>query len=137
MPNGKGFIDCRYCVYAWPVDKWPILFGSRVKCLYHQQELPQPTDSGEHRFCISIQANETWFSEEGGMHIYFPFLRQVARFGAELEAGMLYEFQTQVQASLKPLAQLREPDYQNRTWKPTKGEHIADGTTPEAPQSPQ
>jgi hypothetical protein len=69
------------------------------------------------------------------MHIYFPFLRQVARFGAELEAGMLYEYQTQVPESLKPLAQLREPDYQNRTWKPIKGEG-ADGNPPEAPQPP-
>ncbi len=105
-------------------DKWPILFGSRVKCLYHQQELPQPTEPGDHRFCINIQANETWYSEQGGMHIYNPFLRQVARFGAELEAGMLYEFETQFPKSLKPLALLREPDYDNRSWKPKQGEQV-------------
>ena len=118
MPNGKGFIDCYYCVYASPVDdSWPFLMGSRVKCLYHQQELPNPKEEGNHRFCLSIQANETWYADQNGMHIFSPFLRQVARFGVELEPGMLYEFQMHITESLKPLALLREPDYQNRSWK--------------------
>ncbi len=55
------------------------------------------------------------------MHIYWPFLRQAARFGAELEAGMLYEYTTQDSEGLNTLSQLREPDYENRTWKPVKG----------------
>jgi hypothetical protein len=123
MPNGKGFIDCRYCVYAWPTDEnWPIQTGSTVKCLYHQQQLPKPTEAGAHRFCINLQANELWFSEQGGMHIYWPFLQQAARFGAELEPGMLYEYHVQLAESLRPLKLLREPDFDNRGWKQIDGE---------------
>jgi hypothetical protein len=92
MPNGKGFIDCRYCVYAWPEgDKWPILFGGPVRCLYHQLPLPAPSKGSEHRFCINIVANGQWYGESSTAHIFSPFLRQAARFGAELEPGILYE----------------------------------------------
>ena len=61
------------------------------------------------------------------MHIYFPFLRQVARFGMELEAGMLYEYETHDADSIKSLRQLREPDYERRSWKPPIGEQDAGG----------
>ena len=118
MPNGKGFIDCRYCVYAWPEnDQWPVLFGGPVKCLYHQKSLPNPSEGTQHLFCINIIVNELWYSEQGGMHIYFPFLRQTARFVAELEPGVLYEYHCQLASSLKPLATLRKPDYEKRGWK--------------------
>jgi hypothetical protein len=118
MPNGKGFIDCRYCVYSRPEDgKWPILFGGAVHCLFHEKSLPKPSEGTQHRFCINIIANEQWYSEQGGMHIFFPFLRQVARFGAELEPGILYEYHCQVATSLKRLASLREPDYKKIGWK--------------------
>ena len=120
MPKGKGFIDCRYCVYAWPENgEWPILFGGPVRCLYFQKSLPEPSVGTQHRFCINIVANEQWYSEQGGMHVFNPFLRQVARFGAELEPGILYEFHPQVATSLKPLAILREPNYETRGWKQT------------------
>ena len=117
MPNGKGFIDCRYCVYAWPSDgHWPV--DEKIICLYHQQNLPETRSPGAHRFCINIQPNETWFSEYRGLHIFFPFLQQVARFGAELEPGVLYEYEDQCPESLATLKKLREPDYECRSWKP-------------------
>lgn len=123
MPNGKGFLDCRYCVYALPTDnEWPISFDSSIKCLYHQRELPDATEQGAHRFCINVQPNELWYSEQGGMHIFFPFLQQAARFGAELEPGLLYEYQVPLKDSLKPLHRLREPDYENRSWKAIESE---------------
>lgn len=118
MPNGKGFIDCRYCVYARPENgEWLILFGGPVHCLYHQKSLPAPSGGIEHRFCINIIANEQWYSEQGGSHIFFPFLRQVARFGAELKPGILYEYGYPNAGSLKQLAVLREPDYHKQGWK--------------------
>ncbi len=117
MPNGNGFIDCRYCVYARPEDgKWTILFGGPVHCLYHQKSLPKPSD-GDHRFCINIITNEQWYSEQGGGHIFFPFLRQVARFGVELEPGILYEYSLLPGSSPKRLASLREPNYKTGGWK--------------------
>jgi hypothetical protein len=118
MPNGKGFIDCRYCAYAWPEDdQWPLCFGGPVRCLYHRRSLPPPSEGTQHRFCINIVANEYWFGESSGLHLFSPFIRQVARFGAELEPGVLYEYQPQNAGSLRALAKLREPDYENRSWK--------------------
>ena len=120
MPNGKGFIDCRYCVYAWPEDgKWPICFGGPIRCMYHEKSLPKPSslEGTEHRFCLSIVANEHWFSEQAGSHIFNPFLSHVARFGAELEPGVLYEYHPHDAGSLKQLALLREPDYEKKGWK--------------------
>ena len=127
MPNGKGEIDCRYCVYAWPAnDNWQVIFGSDINCLYHQQKIPKPSTGHEHRFCSNVHANELWFSEQGGMHIYWNFLVQAARFGAELEPGMLYEYSEQSAKGLKPLKRLRVPDFDNRKWKMVKGESPPD-----------
>ena len=122
MPNGKSMLDCRYCVYAHsPEHKWPILVGSRITCLYHRTELPAPKCHA-HRFCINIQANDYWYSEQFGAHMFFPFMRQVARFGMELEAGVLYEYIDQIPGGAKHLAVLRVPDLEHKTWKEANGE---------------
>ena len=117
MPNGKGFLDCRYCVYARPVEGWPILFDSRVRCLFHQKELPQVTEDGWHRLCINFQANETYYSESPSYHLFTPPVRQFARFGAELEPGVLYEYSYAKPKDIRKLCVLRLPDYHKFGWK--------------------
>ena len=117
MPNGKGFLDCRYCVYAYPVEGWPMLSGSRVKCLFHQKELPQPSEAGAHRLCISFQASETYYSESPSTRLFFPPVRLFARFGTELEPGVLYEYAYPSAKSIRQLCVLRLPDYQKTGWK--------------------
>ncbi|PYJ92661.1 MAG: hypothetical protein DME23_27085, partial [Verrucomicrobia bacterium] len=37
-------------MHAWPLDGWPILFGSFITCLYHQKQHPPPSDSGYGSF---------------------------------------------------------------------------------------
>jgi hypothetical protein len=123
MPNGKGFLDCRYCVYAQPIDGGPLLFGSKTYCLFHRCELPQPKIVGAHRFCIHFQASELYFAEAFLGAMFRPIASQFARFGAELDPGVLYEYGS-VSARMLPhpvdaLATLRKPDYHNRTWLPS------------------
>ncbi len=116
MPNGKGFLDCRYCVYAYPLDGWPILFGSRLNYLYHQKELPQATEPGGHRLCIHFQASETYYAESPLTGLFSPPSRQFARFGVELEPGVLYEYPYPMPQHIRKLCVLRVPDYRNVRW---------------------
>ena len=122
MPNGKGFLDCRYCVFAWPLDgKWPLLFGSQTRCQFHQSDLPAATSPGNHRFCIHFQPSELFFSESR-LTIFRPVAAQFARFGAELSPGVLYEYGAlsarQYPKPVQQLAVLRLPDYEHLSWKP-------------------
>jgi len=120
MPNGKGFLDCRYCVFAWPLDgKWPLLFGSRTRCMFHQSDLPSVTAPGHHRFCVHFQPSELFFSESP-LTMFRPIAAQFARLGAELAPGVLYEFNhySKPPQTVQQLAVLRIPDYQDRCWKP-------------------
>lgn len=116
MPNGKGELDCRYCVYARRNDgEWPVLVGSSIRCLFHEQELPVGEEP--YRFCTHFKTNDFWYSEQYGMHELFPMFHQIARLGAELEPGMLYSYVPGIPDSLGPLKRLRIPDFKERIWR--------------------
>jgi hypothetical protein len=117
MPNGKGQLDCRYCVYARPTDgDGPPLVGSSIKCLFHEQELPAGRQS--YRFCIHFQANNLWYAEGYGFYSFFPIFVQIARLNSDLEPGMLYCYECGIPNSVEPVRRLRVPDFENLTWNP-------------------
>jgi hypothetical protein len=115
MPNGKGTLDCSYCVH-FQGKGYPDGCHEERRCRYHNSVLPKPKLPYHNRICCHFEPNEMYW-EHNPLREFIPLLRRFAWFGADLEPGVLYEFSYNHPPGITPLAVLRVPDYQNRGWK--------------------
>jgi hypothetical protein len=114
MPNGKGSIDCSYCVH-FDGEGYPDGWTEERRCKFHQTMLPKPSSEHLNRFCCHFEPNQTYCEDNLGMQ-FFPVVRRFAWFGIDLEPGVLYEFPYPAPHEAKKLAVLRIPDFQNIRW---------------------
>jgi hypothetical protein len=110
MGNGRGKIDCVYCVHFVGNNQ-----HEPAECRFHGAALPR---SKENRICCHFEASALFAQESGARALFATVARQFGWFGADLEPGILYEFPYNEPTSIKKLAVLREPDYGAWGWKP-------------------
>lgn len=115
MPNGKGSLDCSYCVH-FDAPGYPEGHGEERLCRFHETVLPKPKAEYKNRICANFEPSELYFAHNPSRQ-FFTLARRFARFGIDLEAGVLYEFGYNQPENITKTAVLRIPDFQNRTWK--------------------
>ena len=119
MPNGKGSLDCSYCVHL-DAEGYPDGHAEERLCRFHETVLPKPKGEYNNRICCNFEPNELYFAHNPSRQ-FFPLARRFAWFAIDLEPGVLYEFCYNMPAAISKTTVLRVPDYQNRTWKKPNG----------------
>lgn len=115
MPNGRGSLDCCYCVH-FEGTGYPDGHGEERRCHFHQTVLPKATADYLNRICCHFDPNET-YELHNGLGQFAPLVRRFAWFGVDLEPGVLYEYSYPHPPSIAQLKVLRIPDYENDTWQ--------------------
>src|SRR6266446_7391128 len=113
MPNGKGSLDCSYCIH-FDGTGYPDGHAEERLCRFHQTVLPKPKVEYHNRICGNFKPNELCFAHNPSRQ-FFPLARRFAWFSTDLDPGVLYEFCYNTPSAISKTAVLRIPDYQNRT----------------------
>jgi hypothetical protein len=118
MPNGKGSLDCSYCVH-FDAKGYPDGHGEARLCRFHQTVLPKAKVESNNRICGNFEPSELYFAHNP-LRQFFPLARRFAWFGIDLEPGVLYEYCYNQPSGITKSAVLRVPDYHHDNWtKPT------------------
>lgn len=88
MPNGKGQIDCCYCVHFESEYEGSDAMYDEGFCKFHKSEIPSTLPEWKHRICSDFEANK--FFEKYLQ--YNPLEQRFEWFGKDLEKNFLYEF---------------------------------------------
>ena len=115
MPNGKGSLDCSYCVH-FGGRSYPNDFGEERLCRFHETILPKPIAESNSRICGNFEPNEDYDADNPNAQ-FCTLARRFAWFGIDLEPGVLYEFCYNEPPKIAKSAVLRIPDYQNGGWR--------------------
>lgn len=104
MPNGKGQIDCCYCVHFESESEYEGADAIYEKgfCTFHKSEIPSTLPEWNHRICKDIEPNE--FFEKYLQHN--PLEQRFEWFERELEKDVLYEFPYNDHNAIKKLKDL-------------------------------
>jgi hypothetical protein len=88
MPNGKGQLDCCYCIHFESEYEGSDAMYDEGFCKFHKAEIPSTLGTGKHRICIDIELNK-----------YFDFYLQFSSleerlnwFEISLKGKILYGF---------------------------------------------
>ena len=118
MPNGKGSLDCCYCIH-FDATGYPDGHGEERLCRFHQTVVPKARVESNNRICGNFKPNGL-YDAHSPLEQFFPLARRFAWFGVDLEPGVLYEFSYNHPPGITKSAVLRIPDYQRNGWtKPT------------------
>ncbi|HKP05310.1 MAG TPA: hypothetical protein VJU77_18320 [Chthoniobacterales bacterium] len=74
------------------------------------------SDDGLQRVCCHFEPHDTYWQDNPGG--FFPPALRFARFGRELQPGVLYFFGYNPPERIEREVVLREPNYQSETWRP-------------------
>ncbi len=89
MPNGKGQLDCCYCVHFESKYEGSDAMYDDGFCEFHKAEIPSLLPEWIHRICIDFEANNSFEK-----YLQYNSLEQRFEwFGKELEENALYGFQ--------------------------------------------
>jgi hypothetical protein len=116
MPNGKGSLDCSYCIHFEGSSGYPEGFGEERLCKFHQVVVPKGNVPHNNRICCNFEPNEGYY-RDNPLRQYITLARRFAWFGIDMEPGVLYEFCYNQPPGITKIAVLRIPDYQARGWK--------------------
>ena len=119
MPNGKGSLDCSYCVH-FDGTGYPDGHAEERYCRFHQAMLPKPKDATNNRICCHFEPNEA-YQRDNPSRKFNTVARRFAWFGTNMEPGVLFEFGYNTPPEITRTAVLRIPDYHNDTWKKPNG----------------
>ena len=115
MPNGKGTLDCSYCVHRRGWDWNPHKFHAEFICGFHGVRVPPPKDETNNRICCHFEPSEEYVKDNPSQ--FFTVNRRFGWFGCNLEPGVLYEFGYNEPSKIQKSAVLRVPDYEHDTWR--------------------
>lgn len=88
MPNGRGQIDCSYCVYWQGEYEGGDGVCEKGFCKLHKSEIPSTLTDGSHRVCKDFEPNR--FFEK---YIQYNSLEERFKgFERGLEKNVLYKF---------------------------------------------
>ena len=104
MPNGKGQMDCCYCVH-WQ-NEWDGYDGAYEQgfCTLYQAEIPSTLPDWIHRICVDFAPNR--YFEKYLIPNSLP--QRFAWFGIELQKGVLYGFHYNAPTEIKRLKELQQ-----------------------------
>jgi hypothetical protein len=108
MPNGKGTLDCCYCVHF----RGNARHHEPGACAFHGVTIPA---SANNRVCVHFDAAESYFREQGFSET-IPPARRFTWFREDLEPGVLYEFCYNTPYRIDGRTVLRVFDYDRREW---------------------
>ena len=102
MPNGKGQIDCCYCVNFQSEFEGSDAMYEKGFCKFHQSEIPSTLPEWNHRICVDFSANR--FFEK---YLRYNSLdERFEWFEEDLEKNILYEFHYNDHKDIKKLKDL-------------------------------
>lgn len=102
MPNGKGQIDCCYCIYFESEYEGSDAMYEKGFCNFHKAEIPSLLPTWNHRICKNIELNKHY-----DFHLQFVFLeKRIQMFETILEEKVLYEFPYNVLSEITKLKDL-------------------------------
>lgn len=108
MANGKGSLDCRYCMH--------FDHSTGDFCRFHGRNLPPPKRVQNNRICCNFEPNSN-YDRDNPQPQFMPLVRRFAWFGTDLQPGVLYEFTYNQPDGIAQTAVLRVPDWQTGAWK--------------------
>jgi hypothetical protein len=120
MPNGKGTLDCSYCIHFDRSQGYPDGFGEERMCHFHETVLPKAKDESKNRICCHFEPNRGYWRDNPSSR-FSTVARRFAWFGADMEPGVLFEFCYNNPPGITKTAVLRIPDYHDDTWKKPTG----------------
>lgn len=97
MPNGKGSLECSYCVnYRGNWQGYDAAYERGV-CTFHDAELPDTTAEWLHRICAAFSPNEFYFKDNPVFELEGSSKRitveeRFSWFERHLEQNVLYGF---------------------------------------------
>ena len=113
MPNGKGALDCSYCIHSGGPG-YPEQFDETFVCKFHGVPVP-PAKDHNNRICCHFAPNDAYQRDQGGS--LGTVQMRFAWFGIEMRPGVLYEFHYNYPPGIKESTILRVPNYHSNTWK--------------------
>ena len=119
MPNGRGSLDCSYCVHL-DAKGYPDGHAQERLCRFHQTVLPRPREDQNNRICANFEASDV-YHDHNPPRRFVTLGRRFAWFGTDLEPGVLHEFHYNDPPGITKSAVLRIPDYGNGTWMKPSG----------------
>ncbi len=102
MPNGKGQIDCCYCVHFQGEYKGSDAMYDEGFCKFHKTKIPSTLPNWNHRICADIEPTD--FFEKSLK--YNSLEERFEWFGQELKQNVLYEFHYNDHKNIKKLKDL-------------------------------
>jgi hypothetical protein len=105
MPNGKGSLECCYCIH-WR-GEWQGYDGAYEAgfCDQHKVKIPSTLEHWGHRVCHDFSPNKS-FEKDSPISVEERF----SWFTTELKHGILYEFNYSSPREVKELMDLRRKE---------------------------
>jgi hypothetical protein len=119
MANGKGSLDCSYCIHFNRSQGYPEGFSEERLCKFHDVILPPSKNKHHNRICINFEPHESYFRDN--YRQFSPVARRFAWFGIDMEPGTLYEFSYNQPSGITKTSVLRIPDLLHGSWTKVKG----------------
>jgi hypothetical protein len=115
MPNGRGALECCYCVHWQAADGksgyGPGCLGAG-RCSHWKVEIPAAEPPGSHRICADFSPNEDYERhnrprmEYRGQTTTESVRQRISWFGIDLKPGVLYVFSYNNPPGLRAMMQL-------------------------------
>ena len=119
MPNGKGSLDCCYCLH-WSIDEEEWGYGSGRydgQCNCWDVAIPRSVTS-EHRFCLDFTPSKYFGEDNGAGHPDEPRsttelaqgrLKAFMQIKPDMEIGVLYHYPYHEREKITELMRLDGP----------------------------
>jgi len=88
MPNGKGSLECCYCIHWRGAYRGYDGAYEEGFCAYHNSELPSTLSSWGHRICSTFEPDSSYERDSPSISVEERF----TWFGMKLADGILYVF---------------------------------------------
>jgi hypothetical protein len=113
MPNGKGTLECCYCIHY--KGQWSGYDAAHEPglCTYHNTALPGTTETHQNRICCNFSPNENYnkdnpeFQSEGGLK-RITSEERFSWFDRKLRRGILYCFSYNDPQSITEMVKLTD-----------------------------
>ena len=103
MPNGKGSLECCYCVHWRGEHQGYAGAYAEGFCAHHDAPVPSTLPKWGHRVCSEFSPNDFFKRDSSRISVEERF----ARFGIKLKPGILYVFGYNTPKEIKELVELK------------------------------
>jgi hypothetical protein len=113
MPNGKGSLECCYCIhYRGEWQGYDAAYEQGF-CEYHKSALPSTTINWEHRICSNFSPNEYYFRDNPIFELHDMSKRitveeRFSWFDTTLQPNVLYTFHYNNPRNVKEILKFNE-----------------------------